>query len=495
MHPPARTTTRSCRPAGMLFLLMALLLTGCPGGDSDSQTPDTAGPSLAGETISLNVVGVPDISSNWELAISEWEAATGATCKQVMLDAASPDSVGPVVTDTPGLLAIPLLSLPDLMQAGLVAAVPEDVARRAHAPWQDLFEGLRRGVAAPQERTTNLPLAAPPLLLWYRADLFEQANLRAPRTWDEYDTLVASIAEWGEGTFAAEPWEGDFASTMLLARSASSALHPDNFSFYMDVSSGEPLIDRESFVRSLQQVLDARQRAGEGLKFMSPAASWSALVQGRAAMAISTGPVPPITGATTESAATRPEGSRLAAVPLPGSTEVFNHETGAWESFRQKPNRVSVVGQGGYTICVSRSAAEKLRQAAWNLWETIEAAERDNGFRGEYWTLCRTSQVGVFASRAGVLQGLEPTQFQNAVAASLRAPRVVLDIALPQRDEFAHLLAEAVHRVLKEEATPAAALEEAARAWSAQAQQIGPAHVLNTCRAAMGLSPMPVLDR
>ncbi|QDU37970.1 Bacterial extracellular solute-binding protein [Maioricimonas rarisocia] len=478
-----------------LYVLMGLLLAGCPGGNSTQAPQEPAVPSLAGEEITLTVVGTVGESTTWDLAISEWEAATGANCVRNTLENANPASIEPVVAETPGLLVLPLLSLPDLMQAGIVATVPEEVARSPQSPWQELFDGLRRGVAAPQERTTNLPLAAPPLLLWYRADLFERAELQPPRTWEEYDALVASIAEWGDGAFAAEPWEGDFAATMLMARAASSALHPDNFSFYLDVSTGEPLIDREPFVRTLQRVVDSRRAEPGQLQLLSRDACWTALIAGEAAMAVSTGPVSTGQGQAPQAGATRPEGIRLAAVPLPGSNEAFDHETGEWQPLDQTLNRVTVVGQGGYTVCVARSAGEELRQASWNLWETIEAAERDNGFRGDYWTLCRASQSGLFASRMGILHGLEQTQFSDAVAASLREPRVVLDIALPQREVFAHLLAEAVHRVFEDDATPAEALKEAADAWAAQAQQIGPAHVLNTCRAAMGLSPMPALDR
>ncbi|MEW4528892.1 extracellular solute-binding protein [Maioricimonas sp. JC845] len=480
---------------GCCCLLVTLFLAGCPGGDTNSESSETAGGALEGKPISLNAVGTIGDSPAWELAIAEWEAATGAACVQTVLSTAVPDDVEPAVTETPGLMVVPLLGLPDLIQARLVATVPDDVAEGTQSPWRELFDGLRRGVASPQERTTNLPIAAPPLLLWYRADLLEQANLEPPRTWKDYDALAATVGEWGNGAFVAEPWEGDFAATMLLARSASAALHPDNFSFYLDVSSGEPLIASEPFVRTLQSILDARQSSPESFQARSPADCWKALVTGDAAMALTFGPSVESAPSNSETAPERPEGARLAAVPLPGSVEVFDHETGTWQTLDQRLNRVTVVGQGGYCVCVSDSAGEELRKAAWNLWETIEAAERDQGLRGDHWSLCRSSQLGTIAPPPGVLRGLEPTQFSDAVAESLREPRVVLDIALPERETFAHSLAEALHRALEGTATPQDVLKQAADEWSAHAQQIGPEHVLNTCRAAMGLSPMPVMSR
>lgn len=150
---------------GCSCLLVTLLLAGCPGGDTNSEPSETAGGALEGKSISLNAVGTIGDSPTWDLAIAEWEAATGAACVQTVLSTAVPDDVEPAVTETPGLMVVPLLGLPDLIQArarrdrsrrcrrgnaiSLAGAVRRSAPRRRRPAGTDHQSADRRSAAAP----------------------------------------------------------------------------------------------------------------------------------------------------------------------------------------------------------------------------------------------------------------------------------------------------------------------------------------------------------
>ena len=52
-----------------------------------------------------------------------------------------------------------------------------------------------------------------------------------------------------------EPLGPGWAGVVLLARAASYAKHPDNYSTLFDINTMEPLIAGEPFVRALEELL------------------------------------------------------------------------------------------------------------------------------------------------------------------------------------------------------------------------------------------------
>ena len=476
-------------------------LNGCPdSSDQDDQTAtDRPFVGLEIEAAAPGGLGFP---SSWELVLDEWHAQTGAVATLHEYDPANmaagigfrsasggdlADSAQPG-RDTADMLVFPLTAVPELDAAGVLAAVPDDVSGADGLDYLDIFQGLREQVGSIGREPRIVPISCPVLVCYYRRDLLDAAGLKPPETWDDYQALLEGLDDWAGGLTAVEPWGEAYRATLFLARAVAYAKHPGNYSLYFDISSQEPLIDREGFVRALQKAQAAVSRMPTEVAGYTPADCRREIISGRAALAITfeTGPdnpeplfAPSAASAgrqppreSTQTADVRPESSRIGFSRLPGAREVYNTSRNLWESL-DTVNHVTLTGFAGLAVGVSATSQPKQAEAAWNLAVTLAVERATSAFPNAAQSPCRQSQRGTALKWVGPnLSESEAQGYVGVVASSLRDTRLVVELPVVGRALYRQHLSDGIGQALAGELKAQDALREVAKQWRAVTARI-----------------------
>lgn len=422
------------------------------------------------------------------MAAAEWEVSTGA---QVDIQEFPASLNGQPPPESVDLAVMPLAELAMLVDAGWLA--PIDDRSSAYAEAQDLLPGLRRGISQPGGQPAGLPLACPVLACYYRADLLEAAGRSPPASWTEYRQLVESLPEWAAGLSAVEPWSEEFRSTMFLSRSVSAALHPDNFSLYLDVESGAVLIDEPPFVAALDEASGVLEHLDPRSLELGPVDCVNELLAGRAALAIG---VPESFIPSRQRTADEYDSGtlQLGVVPLPGAEQVYHRQTGEWRPPANEAavQRVTLIGFDGILVCAAGQREPVVSRSAWELWNTLDSPDLVVGERP--WSSAVVSSSRLTDVLRQPLPGFGVESWRShvqATADSLNLNRTVLDLPLPERGRFRAILTDHVSQALAQEATAAEALAAVRGEWEQLIDELGRRRVVNVYRMSSGLSPLP----
>jgi multiple sugar transport system substrate-binding protein len=479
-----------------LGCVLILVLAGCPEQKPSATVAETR--PFAGQEIRLGVPPDHGFTTAWEGPLNEWEAQSGAKYHLVELPRIeSSDQANPFSeTGNMTLALFPLEQAGELIASGRLAPIPDGIrGEGAHSlDWPDLFVGLRDKLAARKGQPMFLPLAASVLVLYYRQDLLQAAGLQPPQTWDEYQRLLDQIENWAPGLAAVEPWGEDFRATLFFARAAPLAQPPGQYSLYFDIDTGNPLIDNAAFILALQKAQSALTKMPKTVLDKSPADCRADFLSGRAALAITCEPAllegPSRTPADTAGAKSL-DPSQIGAIRLPGSREVYDASRRIWEPLSdQVISRVTITAFSGWGIGASADSTRLQMEAAWNAFTKVAGQDLVSGIPRDIVGLCRESQLSTGSFSAG--PGSELTSVAaEAVAESLRNPRVVAELPIAGRQDFRRALTRALGAALDGSKTAEEALQSAAAEWRIIIDKIGLARHRNNYRASLGLSPKP----
>ena len=491
------------------FRLLAALATGivlslCTGCDDSPEAEPVAREEqnpFVGRHVIVSLPKGFELRTRWELPADEWATRTGATVELREHEPASPE-----FSEGAAVQLFPLEQFAELAATGQLDPLPESLRDDPRMQWLDVFPGLREQQCQWNGKPVAVPLAAPVLLLAYRADLLEAAGRQPPRTWQEYAKLVRELPDWAPGMTAVEPWDATFRSTMFLARAVCYARHPANYSVFFDIRTGEPLIGGPPFVRALETSLAMIETIGPETLKRTPDDCLHELLAGRAAIGIVTvtGPLGgqlPFAAATATDAETETPGdnaerradSPLSFLPLPGAGEVYNPSTHDWEPpVDGIASRTTLTGFAGTFAAIAKNSPEELRQPAWNLLLTLTGEEQLAGtvplpLRG----LVRDSQTDLAAAwLTGVLTPGEAESAVRATGASLRTANLVPALPVTGRKAFLAALTQSLEHALEGKLTPETALKNAAEQWNNAFEWTSRETVRDSYRQSMGLRPL-----
>ena len=481
-----------------LFLALILVpaFAGCPHDDNAKQADSLP---FAGQEIRIGVPAEFGFRGAWEGPLNEWAAQSGARYSLTEYAPSDATSSWAGFSDPaqPTLAIFPLEQAGEIIAVGELAAIPPSVLEGSEngLQWQDLFAGVREKLASRKGQPLFVPLGAPVLICYFRQDLLHAAGLAAPQTWDDYQQLLDNLARWAPGCTAVEPWSEAFRATMFLARAVSLAQHPGQYSLFLDIESGEPLIDSPGFVRALAAARTALKRMPADVLNYEPADCRNELLQGRAALAIAyESPAvgsPPVMERLVE----RTGQMEIGFIRLPGSREIYNSDRRIWEPLADKAiNRVTLTAFSGWGVGASARNSVSQTEAGWNALLKICGADLTSGFPPGIVGLCRESQLPNAGLVESGLAGHEAMLYANAVAQSLRDTRLVADLPIIGRRPFHQTLARALAAACDDSASPEQILQAAALSWREIIGQIGQAKVRDNYRASLGLSPKPARE-
>lgn len=467
------------------LLALALGGVGCQWGDSSS----TANPrAFPGVTLTVGAVGDPASLAAARAWKTTWERETGASLVFIddALDPADLKTRGVDVVVFPGdrlgdLVDVTALSRLEEQEVRPPVALGDEEAPPDPLAFADLIPVFREQVSQYGDHRIGLPLGGTGLVMVYRRDLFEsEANkaaaqakgitLAAPKTWDELDALVAFLHEQtGKGIAAplGDDPEG-VGNVLLLARSTSSALHPDHYAVLFDPDSMRPRIDSPPFVEALAAMAKWKAHTPQGGESFSADDARAAFRKGEAAILIDR--------AETASKWTDPKKPlSVIAAALPSSSRVYEPDRKIWQDL-DSPNRVAYLPRGGgLLVGITPRGSETNRKAALDLVKSLGGPETARSLLIEpsYPLLpVRNTQLSAGLPDPRSALGVDVRAWGIAVAQTLTAPRTVIGLRIPQSDEYLAAIAKARKSAMAGTA-PESALAEAASTWNALTEKLG----------------------
>ncbi|MGW3252258.1 ABC transporter substrate-binding protein [Streptomyces fungicidicus] len=208
------TTPRTRRAAALLAAgVLAVSLTACGGGDDDEDKGGdegrgggTAGtvtlPKLDGETLEVAAVWTGAEQKNFKQVLAEFEERTGAKVTFV-------PAQDPIINFLGSKIAggappdVALLPQPGAIKQAvdkgwakpLGAGATKELGKNYSQGWQDIgkVDGKQYGVYYK---------AANKSLIWYNAQVFENAGASEPKTWDELLTTAQTVYDSGVTPFS-----------------------------------------------------------------------------------------------------------------------------------------------------------------------------------------------------------------------------------------------------------------------------------------------------
>lgn len=460
----------------LCLVLVVCCVTGC---EDSKQTETTSIESpWSGVKLEVSLPTTPDITNAWRQSADEWQERTLATV-DLKTESEAPSLIQ-------GVRIIPIVDVPDLFAAEKLGTVPQDLVDEAgNGLWSDIPRGLRDAVCSRRKQKAGIiPLSCPTLVCYYRADLLHAAKLRPPKTWGDYQQLAENVADWAPGLTVAEPWSEDFRATMFLARAASYARYPGNFSLCFDIYSGKPLMDGKGFVKALEESLAAIATMPKDVLQLSPLKCSQRVRGGQAALAIGY--------ETLAERSTRDNAAVIGFVPLPGRKIVFDRSVGEWKLTPDKTiNQPTLTAFTGYCAAFSTNLDENQQRAAINLIATLTGEEEFSSVTlpGDLRSIC-TFQQGQLAEQwyGQQLKGDEARNYCQAVLDGLSSTELVAELPIMGREMFRTSLTTAISNTLDGNVTAAESLQALNIEWKTLMKKLGSGAVQNSYRASFGLS-------
>ncbi|WP_373508556.1 ABC transporter substrate-binding protein [Thiocapsa sp.] len=418
------------------------------------------------------------------------------------------------------VLLIPSAWLPDF--APYLSSVPDHVI--ASPTVDDIHPLYRDTMMRWDNRWMALTIDGDLHMGAYRRDLFEDPDtgaafdaqygrpLQPPKTWSEYREIAAffngrpradgsSLA----GTLEAYTRNGQRIWT-LFSHAAAYTNHPDHpGAMFFDPDTMIPAIDNPGWVRALNEMLELRRFGPADVDGLDSEAVRTRFAAGQAAMNIDWADTGVLAGAlgggragiadTPLSGDSRESGTETSAIAgnvgffvLPGSSEVWNPASGAWETL-PAVRSVSFLAFGGWIAVVPAASLDRERAWAYVAWyASPERSARDllDGSSGI--NPYRLSHLDDPAPWRRLLGDHQAEDYLRVLRSSLSAPQIARDLRLPGYRAYIAALENQLDRVMTGSATPEEGLRAAAAEWEALTDRLGRNSQRRHYREAMGLS-------
>jgi multiple sugar transport system substrate-binding protein len=463
--------------------------SGCPLGSQPARRP------FAGQSISVAVVNDPDLVAELGQYKNEWESATGATVSIQSTTSGALSSGDPMTAD---VLMYPPAELGGLVARGAIVPVPETVLDDPALAWDDVFSTLRTRIANWGGIPYAIPGGCPIAVLVYREDLFTRLNKTLPATWEEFHQLADSLSDRSGWAFFDgpndSPWQGSieplaagWAARTLLARAAAYVDHPQSYSGLFQYETLDPLIESPPFRQALDELVAANLQTPPASLEAGPADTYRAVVEGRAAMALTWTVRTPVGGPSLRPAA----GAVVGFADVPGSTRMFDPSRRRWEP-RMAEGGVSVPLLGADGVLGSVAAASAHSQAAFQWLVSVfgEEGSRRLPPASPHAALYRKSHLADPKSWVGS-DGLGPEAASKYAALLEKAhlsPRMLRSPAIPGAEQYLAALDAAVRDVVLGQETATDALARTAARWRGLTNELGLENQKRAYQASLGLT-------
>ena len=270
----------------------------------------------------------------------------------------------------------------DVCGKGLASEMPDWVKQQIDM--DDYVTYLQAPVGTWNGKTYRISIDGDCHTFSYRTDVFSDPDLAAawkaeggegewgpPRTWQKVQAVTKFLKGKqfdGQDVFGyldpAKGW-GGFGFYFLESRASAYAKHPDDKAWLFDPDTMKPRVNNPAFVRAIQDVIDSLpSEPADQINADPNTTAFQQFLAGTGSMLSWWGDV--------GSMARTSDGSVVGDVVgfdiLPGSDDVYNAKTGAWDKLPSGPNfapNMAYIGWGVY-VTSRVDSDEKKKKAAWS---------------------------------------------------------------------------------------------------------------------------------
>lgn len=483
-------------PSNAVFWVLVaaglIVLCGCPAGSQPTNRTENTQP-FKGQEVTLVVPASLQLPALWEVVGQEWMEQTGATLRWSEYSSEGgkslQDSLAEPVPNGGRLILFPLEELSRIDRF----LEPIDTGKTPELDLKDVFKGLRERIVSRNRTPVAVPTSAPVLLCYYRADLLKAAGLKPPETWDDYQALLDSLDRWAPGLTAVEPLATGFGATLLSARTLAYAKHPENYSVWFDLESGDPMLNSTGFQEAIDVAVRAWKKMPPSITALSPLECRQQILAGKAALAIGHEPV----SGSKSSSGERAPAIEVGVCRLPGSRRVYNTNSKRWDSLPQASiHAPGLSGFDGSAIGVGLGDSVAKDPAAWHLFSTLVGTQFETNWAHLPKSPCRESQVSTATSwNESGLTIEEASRAVDAVAQMLRDNQVVSASPTPIDPDLHRLTEKMIGRLLNGDLDTAMALQELQDEFEDVVSKVGKETFRADYRRGLGLPPLETFAR
>jgi multiple sugar transport system substrate-binding protein len=341
----------------------------------------------------------------------------------------------------------------------------------------------------------------------YRTDYFSDPGLAkawkeaggkgewgVPKTWQQVQAVTKFLKGkkiGGREAFgyldAPKPW-GGFGFYFLGSRATAYAKHPDDKAWLFDVDTMKPRINNPAWVRAIQDVVDALpSEPADQLNADPGTAGFQQFLAGTGSMLSWWGDI----GQGANTSDTSVIGKVVGFDILPGSDDVYNAKTGAWEKLATGPNyapNCAYLGWGMYVMARVDGDSKK-HKAAWS------AAAHVGGKDLSLWTVMYPSGFQVHRiSHSNIDEWVGAgydkayiTSYLNSQFGSYNHPNRAIEPRIPGIFQYYSVAEDELAKVFAGKLDAKTGADNIAAAWEKITDKIGRADQIALYKTSLGL--------
>ncbi len=486
-----------------LVILAALVLGVIP---FSAQAQDSQ--QFAGVTVNLLTFTGPQIAEPLQRHAPEFEALTGAKINIVTVP--NSDLYQTMLTDqatgTNSYQAFVFAPqwIADFATPGYLQDLTDYVNNDSAIQWDDIGQFFRNFSAIYDGKIYTIPLDGDFHMVYYRTDVLEQLNMDPPNTWDDY----VAIAQAANGMDMNGDGVGDFGSCISMAKAqqaywwilsiATPFIQSQGTAqgAFFDTTTMEPLVNNPAFIHALDIYKSLIPFSEPTVLTDGVGDTRSLFTSGRCALSLDWGDVGTLAVA---------EGSKVngltGAVITPGGTQVLDRSTGEMVDCDSTTcpyaddkgvNHAPFASFGGWSGGVSAAAPDDVKAAAYAFLSFVSQPAQSNvdvtlGKTG--FNPYRTSQFSDLTPwLAAGFSEASANNYLGAIQNSLNSPNMVLDLRIPQNQQYEQVvLDDVLSRFVAGEMSSADAAKEISDRWNELTDQFGRDSQLAAYKASLGI--------
>ncbi len=392
----------------------------------------------------------------------------------------------------------------DVCGKGLASEMPDWV--KTQIEMDDYVGYLKAPVGTWGGKTYRISIDGDCHTFNYRTDYFADADLAAawkaeghegdfavPKTWQK----VQEVTKFLKGKKVAgqdaygyldpiKGW-GGFGFYFLGSRATAYAKHPDDKAWLFDVDTMKPRINNPAWVRAIQDVIDALpSEPADQLNADPGTTGFQQFLAGTGSMLSWWGDI----GSNAKTSDSSVVGDVTGFSILPGSDDVYNAGTGAWDTLASGPNyapNMAYIGWGVYVM--ARVDADPAKQkAAWS------AAAHLGGKDLSLWCAAYPSgfqpyRQSHFDIKEWVTAGYDEafiTSYLNSEADSYNHPNAAIEPRIPGIFQYYSAAEDELSKIWAGGSTAQEGADKIAAAWEKITDGIGRDKQIELYKASIG---------
>ncbi|MEH2072811.1 MAG: extracellular solute-binding protein [Nostoc sp.] len=392
----------------------------------------------------------------------------------------------------------------DFADAGYIEDLTDRRKSDPALEWDDIAPLFRDFSANYKGRTYAIPLDGDFHLVYYRRDLLKQAGLKPPETWDDY----LAVAKQFHGKDLNGDGKPDYGSCIAkVAKEISTTFSISFFASFLqsqgtaqgmffDPETMKPLVNNSGFARALELYKQTVEYGVPDDKNLNLATARKTFLSGRCAMTLDWGDIGPL---AIDQAVSRVI-DKVGASITPGTTQVLDRRTNklvACDKFTcpyaiEGVNHATYAANGGWVGVVAAKSPPKVKDAAYAFLSYMSQPAQSN-------IDVTLGKTGMNPYRISQFKNSDPwiksgmsfeaaNNYLGAIGVSLNSSNMVLDLIIPQNQQYIETLDAIRADFLVDKITKEEAMQQIEQRWEQITNQVGRESQRAAYRASLGLT-------